>query len=435
MTCTNKNQLKAYKGNIIFTPELGKYNITENGYVLVEGKYVKGVFNTLPKEYNNVEVIDYGDKLIIPGFVDTHLHAPQFANRGLGIDMELLPWLETYTFPEESKYKDEEYAKKAYEKLVYELWKNGTTRSIIFATIHNGASKILMELIDKIGLGAFVGKVNMDRNSPDFYIEDTQNSINDTEVFLKETINKYDLVKPIITPRFVPTCTGELMTGLSELAKKYNVPVQSHLSENRGEIAWVKELHPESDNYAGVYNQFNMFGQQPTVMAHCVHLTDDEIKLMAKNNVFVAHSPHSNDNLISGVAPIRKLLKSGVPVGLASDISGGHDISIPSVMVNAVQVSKIKWVENPDYSEFGEFLSTPEVLYLATKGGGKFFGKVGSFEEGYEFDALIIDDSSLSDVNDRNLEERVQRYIYVGDDRHIVDRYVSGNKIEEPKFN
>lgn len=435
MACTNKNQLKAYKGNIVFTPEPCKYSITENGYVLVEGKHVKGVFNNLPEEYKNVEVVDYGDKLIIPGFVDTHLHAPQFANRGLGIDMELLPWLETYTFPEESKYKDVDYAKKAYQKLVHELWKKGTTRSIIFATIHNEASKELMNLLNEAGLSAFVGKVNMDRNSPDFYVEKTEDSINDTEVFLKETVGKYDLVKPIVTPRFVPTCTGELMTGLSKLAKKYNVPVQSHLSENRGEIAWVKELHPESDNYASVYNQFEMFGQQPTVMAHCVHLTDEEIELMAKNNVYVAHSPHSNDNLISGVAPIRKLLRAGVPVGLASDVSGGHELSMASVMVNAVQVSKIKWVENPNYSEYGEFLSTPEVLYLATKGGGCFFGKVGSFEEGYEFDALIIDDSSLADVNERSIEERVQRYIYVGDDRNIVDRYVAGNKLEEPKYN
>lgn len=434
MACTDQCQLKAYKGIIVFTPELGKYNIFEGGYIVVDGKTVKGVFETLPEEYKNACITDYGNKLIIPGFVDLHFHAPQFANRGLGIDMELLPWLETYTFPEESKYKDNVYAKEAYKKVVYELWKKGTTRSVLFGTIHNEASKILMDLLDEAGLSAYVGKVNMDRNCPDFYIEATEDSINDTEEFLKETINKYENVKPIITPRFVPTCTGDLMKGLSDLSKKYDVPVQSHLSENKGEIAWVKELHPEAPNYAGVYNEFEMFGQRPTIMAHCVHLTDEEVELMAKNNVFVAHSPHSNCNLISGISPIRKLLKAGVPVGLASDISGGHDVSIPSVMVNAVQISKMKWVENKDYSEYSEFLSTPEVFYLATKGGGKFFGKVGSFEEGYEFDALVIDDSSLFDVNKRSIEERIQRYIYIGDDRQIVDRFVAGKKVEEPKF-
>ena len=402
---------------------------------MVEGKFVKGVFRALPEKYKDAKLTDYGSKLIIPGFVDLHLHAPQFANRGLGVDMELLPWLETYTFPEESKYSDEDYAKRAYKKVVYELWKKGTTRSVLFATIHSKSSEILMDLLNEAGLSAYVGKVNMDRNCPDFYIENTEDSINDTEKFLEKVINKYDLVKPIITPRFVPTCTPEMMKGLSSLSKKYNVPVQSHLSENKGEIEWVKQLHPEAPNYAGVYNEFEMFGQKPTIMAHCVHLTDDEIELMAKNNVFVAHSPHSNCNLISGISPIRKLIKAGVQVGLASDISGGHDISIPSVMVNAIQISKMKWVENPNYSAFNEFLSTPEALYLATKGGGKFFGKVGSFEEGYDFDALIIDDSSLEDVNERTIEERIQRYIYVGDDRNIVDRFVAGNKISEPKFN
>ncbi|KMT22084.1 amidohydrolase family protein [Clostridium cylindrosporum] len=426
--------LKAYKGNIIFTPEFGKYEIVENGYIVVNDRLVQGVYKTLPEELKDTVVVDYTGKLIVPGFVDLHFHAPQFVNRGLGIDMELLPWLETYTFPEEAKYIDTEYALKAYKKVVHELWKQGTTRAVLFGTIHKEATKILMDLIDKSGLSAYVGKVNMDRNSPEFYIENTEDSINDTEDFLTETINKYDLVKPIITPRFIPTCTGVLMDGLSELASKFNVPVQSHLSENRGEVEWVSKLHPEASSYSEVYNQFRMFGKTPTVMAHCIYLSDEEIKLMARNNVFVAHSPHSNSNLISGIAPIRKLLKAGVPVGLSSDISGGHNASIASVMVQAVQVSKLKWVENPEYSEFEDFLSTPEVFYLATKGGGKFFGNVGSFEKDYEFDALVIDDTELSDLNERSIEERIQRYIYIGDDRQILHRYVAGRKIEEPKF-
>lgn len=425
------SNVKLYKGHIVFTPNFGEYKIIENGYIAVEGKVVKGTYSSLPEEYKNAEVVDYGDKLIIPGFVDLHFHAPQFVNRGLGLDKELLPWLETYTFPEESKYKDIEYAEKAYKKVVRELWKQGTTRAVLFATIHKDATIKLMDLLDEVGIGAYVGKVNMDRNSPDILIETTEESIRDTDAFLEETVGKYENVKPIVTPRFVPSCTSELMRGLSDLAKKYGVPVQSHLSENRGEIAWVKELHPECPNYASVYEQFKLFGQQPTVMAHCIHLTDEEVELMAKNHVYVAHSPHSNNNLTSGISPIRKLLKAGVPVGLASDISGGHDVSIPSVMEVGAQVSKLKFVEN---AEYGEALSTPELMYLATKSGGSFFGKVGSFEEGYEFDALVIDDSSLADVNPRSIEERLQRYIYVGDDRNIVERYVAGKKIEEPKF-
>lgn len=422
--------VKALKGHIVFTPDFGEYKIVENGYVVYEDKTVIGTYDSLPSEYSDIAVEDYGDKLIIPGFVDLHLHAPQFANRGLGLDKELLEWLEVYTFPEESRYSDLDFAKKAYAKFVHALWQHGTTRSVVFATIHNEATTMLMDMMDNAGLGAYVGKVNMDRNCPNFYIEDTAQSLIDTEEFLKSTIDKYENVKPIITPRFVPTSTSEQMKGLGELARKYNVKVQSHLSENRGEVAWVSELHPDCSSYAGVYDKYGLFGGDvPTVMAHCVWNTQEEMELMAKNKVFVAHSPYSNTNLSSGIAPAREFISKGIPVGLASDISGGHAVSIPAVMNVAAQLSKMRWVYVDDAYEA---LTTPELMYMATKGGGEFFGNVGSFEEGYELDALVIDDSSIADVNERSIEERVQRYFYVGDDRNIAERYVAGVKLEEP---
>lgn len=423
--------IKIYKGHIMFTETQDKFTVLENGYIVVEDGKVKGTYCSLPEEYKNSDITDYGDKLLIPGFVDTHLHAPQFSNRGLGLDKELLPWLETYTFPEEAKFADIGYAKRVYSRLVKELWKVGTTRSVVFGTIHKEATKVLIDLFIESGLGAFVGKVNMDRNSPDDLTETEEDSLRDTEEILKLYADKSQVVKPIITPRFVPSCTGGLMNKLGELAKKYNVPVQSHLSENKGEIEWVKELHPDSKNYADVYDGYKLFGQQPTVMAHCVHNTDEEMKLMAKQGVFVAHSPDSNLNLSSGIAPIKQYLAHGVNVGLASDISGGHTLSIPKCITTAVQVSKARWVHVDD--EYGS-LSTPEAFYMATKGGGKLFGKVGSFEEGYEFDALVIDDSTIPDINKRSLLERIERYIYIGDDRNIVERFVAGKKLTEPKI-
>lgn len=424
--------LKILKGNIVHTPKFGEFEIKEKAYLVVNGAFVEGIYEQLPEKYASIDILDYGDKLIIPGFVDLHLHASQFNNRGLGVDKELLDWLNVYTFPEEAKYEDLDFAKKAYEKFVHELWKQGTTRSVIFATIHKESTMLLMDMIDKAGLGAFVGKLNMDRNSPDFYIEDTKKSLEDTEDYIRSTKDKYDLVKPIITPRFVPSCTEEMMKGLGELADKYDVHIQSHLSENRSEIKWVEELHPDCSSYAAVYDKYGLFGgDHPTVMAHCVWNTEEEMELMLKNNVFVAHSPCSNANVSSGIAPIRKFIDKGIPVGLASDISGGHKLAIPDAMVLAAQLANLRWVHIDDRDEH---LSTAELFYLATKGGGEFFGKVGSFEEGYEFDALIIDDTNLFDVNDRTLEERVQKYIYLGDDRNIVDRYVAGNRLEEPKF-
>lgn len=423
--------IQIYKGNVVFTESLDKFTMLENSFVVVEDGTVKELLEKITDEYKDEKVIDYGDKLIVPGFVDMHLHAPQFSNRGIGLDKELLPWLETYTFPEEAKFSDTDYAKRVYSRLVRELWRFGTTRSVVFGTIHKEATEVLMDLFIKSGLGAFVGKVNMDRNSPDYLIETTEKSLKDTEDLLKEYGDKSTLVKPIITPRFVPSCTCELMEGLGKLAKEYDVPVQSHLSENKGEIAWVKELHPNETNYSEVYNSFGLFGQQPTVMAHCVHNDDNEIKLMAENGVFVAHSPDSNYNLSSGIAPIKKYLKHNVHVGLASDISGGHTLSIPECITTAVQGSKARWVY---LDELYSPLSTSEAFYIATKGGGEFFGKVGSFEPGYEFDALVIDDSSIADVNYRTLAERIERFLYIGDDRNIVERFVSGEKIAEPEI-
>lgn len=419
----------AVRGNIIFTPSLGKYNIFENSYIIIEDKYVKGIYKELPIKFKDILVKDYGNSLIIPGLVDLHLHAPQFANLGLGLDKELMPWLETYTFPEEKKYSDLVYAKKVYSSLIKELWKFGTTRSVLFATLHKEASKMLMDMFNESGLSAYVGKVNMDRNSPDFLIETTEQSLKDTEEILIEYSNKYDLVKPIITPRFVPTCTPALMDGLGKLAEKYNTKVQSHLCENRDEISFVKQLHPTSKNYASVYYEANLFGQLPTCMAHCVLLDEDEIALMAEKQVFAVHCPDSNNNLSSGMAPIRKLINRGIPVGLGSDISGGHSLSMLNTMVSTAQVSNLNYAVN---NRAEKSLTTAELFYLATKGGGSFFGKVGSFEEGYEFDALVIDDSTLPIVKHLTLEERLQKFIYTGDDRNIKVRYAAGNEVPEP---
>lgn len=421
----------AVKGNIVFTKEFGKYQIVNDGYVLVEDKLVLGVYENLPEKYMKVDVIDYKDSIIIPGFVDIHLHAPQFANLGLGLDKELMPWLESYTFPEESKYSDVDYARKVYSCLIKELWKNGTTRACVFATIHNNSTKMLMDLFAEAGLSAYVGKVNMDRNAPDFLVETTEDSLADTEELLKNYSSKYELVKPMITPRFVPTCSFELLKGLGELASKYNAPVQSHLCENYGEISFVKELHPDFKNYSSIYNAAGLFGDMPTIMAHCVLVDEEEIELMRNKKVFVAHSPNSNCNLSSGIAPVRRLITRGVPVGLASDISGGHSLSMMNVIVNSAQVSNLKWLES---GRVDKPFSTAELFYLATKGGGSFFGKVGSFEEGYEFDALVIDDSILPSFRELTIEERLQKFIYTGDDRNIKERYVSGKKIDEPKF-
>lgn len=421
--------VKAYKGNIVYSPTIEQLTTMEQGYLIVKGDKVVGTYQQLPKEYQHCQVEDFGHRLILPGFVDLHFHAPQFANRGLGLDKELLPWLEEYTFPEENKFKDLSYAKEIYPQVVHALWKNGTTRSVIFASVHKESTKYLLDLFIESGLGAFVGKVNMDRNCPDFIVEDSEASLAETLEIIEEYSGKSELVQTILTPRFVPTCSVPLMEKLGAFATDHKVFIQSHISENQGEVDWVKELHPESEDYASIYHQYGLFGQQPTIMAHCVFNTEKEIELMAKSGVYAAHCPNANYNLASGIMPVRSFLDKGVLVGLGTDVGAGHQVSIPKVMAAAVQASKIKWLES---GKTLDPLKLSEVFYLGTKGGGKFFGKVGSFEPDYAFDALIIDDQELGTL-DLSLNERLERYLYIGDDRHIEKRFVAGKEVHEPK--
>lgn len=422
--------VQIYKGNILFTKIKDKFEIIENGFIIVKNGKMLDLYKNLPSEYQNFEVIDFSDNLIIPGMNDLHCHAPQFRNLGMAMDKELIPWLDNYTFPEEGKFKSIEYSDKVYKNFIKEVWRHGTTRIAVFATVHKDSSIRLMDLFKQSGLGALVGKVNMNINCTDDLLENTEKSISDTEYILENYYNDDELVNPIITPRFIPSCNSELLKSLGDLAIKYNVPTQSHLSENLGEIDWVKQLQPESEFYGDAYNRFNLFGQTKTLMAHCVYSCDKELELMKKNNVFAVHCPNSNLNLGSGIMPVRKFLDNDINIALGSDISGGHDLSIFKVMVNAIQCSKLLWVNS---NKQIDFLTLSEAFYMATKGGGSFFGKVGSFEKNYDFDALILDDSNLNPES-YSLIERLERFIYIGDDRNIIHRYVRGEEISDPKF-
>jgi guanine deaminase len=415
-----------YKGHIVDTPSLAQYRIVENGYIIVEGSKVKGVYSTVPEEYKSIFVVDYGNKLIIPGFVDLHFHASQLANRGLELDRELLFWLTDHTFREEARFEDLSYAAAVYEETVRQMIKNGTTRASLLATIHKDSTLILMDIASRSGLRGFVGKVNMDINTPEYLTENTWQSLRDTEEILIRTSGRNRTIQPIVTPRFAPACSIELMKALGILARKYDVPVQSHLSEDLEELEFVRELYPQFKNYASIYDEFGLFGQQPTIMAHCVYLTEEEMALMERNQVYVAHCPVANLNLSGSIAPIRRYLEMGIPVGLGTDVGAGHLVSIKDVMWQAIQSSKVLALKLQDERYK---LTTPEVFYLATKGGGSFFGKVGSFEEGYDFDALVIDDSSLFSVKPLTIEERIARFVYIGDSRNIFDRFIAGNKI------
>jgi len=417
------------KGNVCYSKSKDEFCIVENGYVVCENGYCAGVYRKLPECYETFPNYDYTDKIIIPGLVDLHVHAPQYSFRGMGMDLELIEWLNTHTFVEEAKYSDMEYANRAYDIFTEDLLNSATTRACIFGTVHPQATSLLMKKIEDSGIRAYVGKVNMDRNSPDSLCEQSvEQAVCDTEQWIVEN-REFENVKPILTPRFIPTCSDKLMENLSVLQKKYHLPVQSHLSENLGEIQWVKELCPDTSFYGEAYDKYDMFGNEcPTIMAHCVHSHIDEINLIKNQNVFIAHCPESNTNLSSGIAPIRAYLNHCIKVGLGSDIAAGSTLSIFKAMTMAVQCSKLRW-RLVDKSLAP--LTVSEVFYLATKGGGEFFGKVGSFEKGYEFDAVVIEDASIKYPQTLSVKERLERLIYLAEDRNIIAKFVNGKNLFE----
>lgn len=421
--------MKALKGNIVHTPEFGKLETFEEHYIIEDQGKVVEITPKLSSEYQGIEVTDYGDQLIIPSFVDIHLHAPQYGNIGLGLDLPLLPWLKTYTFPEEAKYNKQSYAKKMYQQLVEDLYNFGTLRSCVFSSLHVDGTIELMNIFDQAGLSAYIGKVNMDRNSNEEYVEaSAKESIADTLKVLDAFSSVSERIKPILTPRFIPTCTDELMTMIGKLAQNRDLAIQTHLNENLDEIEWVKELAPDSTGYLNAYERQGSLIPHRTILAHSIYNKDDELDLMADQQLYVGHCPSSNINLMSGIAKVKQLVKRGIPVGLGSDIAAGDSLNMLDNMKDSIKASKLLSHYDGDKSDVITF---DEAFYLATRGGGSFFGNTGSFVPGATFDVLIIDDSSYR-INKLSLVERLEMFIYRGDDRQIVERYLDGNLLKPP---
>ena len=417
------------RGGIAFSESQNNIVTLYRGYLVCIEGICKGAFHELPEEYRGLPLYDYGERLIIPGMTDLHVHAPQYTFRGVGMDCELLEWLTTYTFPEEAKYDDLQYARKAYSYFTNDLRRCFTSRAVIFGTIHNEATLELMTLLEETGLITYVGKVNMDRNGGENLQEaDALASLEATRQWIEAAQSKFVNTKPILTPRFIPSCSDELMAGIGQLSAEKGLRIQSHLSENPSEIAWVKELVPASTCYANAYELFDTMGtpEYPTIMAHCVYSDEREANILKKHGAFIAHCADSNMNLTSGIAPIRKFLDAGINIGLGTDVSAGSSMNMLKTMLITLQASKMYYrlVDNSVAP-----LTFEEVFYMATEGGGKYFGKVGAFKPGYDFDAVVIDDSKMFTMRDMSIRERIERMVFNDSDAIIKDKYVKGKKV------
>lgn len=416
---------KAYRGTILYSKDEAEIQCLEGGYIIVEDGWILEVASELPQRFSNAEVVDWGNSLLIPAFCDMHVHASQYLQRGIGMDKELLAWLDTYTFPGESRFQDEKYAKQVYGLFAEELIRQGTLHVNCFSTIHTPASEILYDILKEKGIFAFCGKINMDQNSPDYYCEETGRSIEETGKFL-DSHEADGQMKPAVIPRFTVTCSEELLRGLGKLTEGRDVVVHSHMCEAVDEMATVRELFPQYRNGAEIFQKNGLLGQVPTIMAHCIFMDEDVLELMKNPNCMAVHCPDATANInAGGIMPVKKLLSDGIALALGSDIGSGARLSMAHVMAAAIQHSKIRQMYNPEW----EALTLSEVFYMATKSGGRFFDHVGSLEPGYRFNALVIRDREAEQFGMSPMET-LERFCYMGDDRNIAARYSMGRELK-----
>ena len=411
-------------GDLCFSTAPRHIETMEASYLHVKDGKCISCYKELPEALSSLEIKDYSGNLIIPGMVDLHLHAPQYAYRGTKMDLPLLDWLNSNTFPEEAKYEDMNYAKAAYKNFVEDLKESPTTRAVIFATLHKEATLCLMDLLEKSGLETMVGKVNMDRNSPDYLTEHSaEEALENTRNWLQAIPKDYRHCHPILTPRFTPTCSDALMEGLGKIKKEKGIPLQSHLSENKAEIAWVKELCPDTKNYGESYDRYGLL--QHSVMAHCVHTREDELELLKERECYICHCPQSNTNLQSGVAPVKYFLEKGAKLGLGTDVAGGANLSMFRAITDAIHVSKLRSCLLLEDAA----ITVEEAFYMASLSGGGFFGKAGSFLSGYEADFLVYERKRES-IREESLLERLEMLLYTEKELfRMKAKFVSGRQI------
>ena len=375
------------------------------------------------------------DQLILPGFVDLHVHAPQWPNAGLALDLPLEDWLQHYTFPLEAKYQDPAFAEQVYPALVKELLTNGTTTVLFFGTIHNQANLILARECMKQGLRSFIGRVAMDNpdQTPDYYRDASSGeALQKTATFIEQLS---DLGKgqalapvPVITPRFVPSCTDKTLAGLGRLARRYDLPVQSHLSESGWEHHYAIERFGKHD--AEVLDQFGLLTNR-SVMAHATQLTASDCQLVKARETALAHCPISNVYFGNSVMAVRQLLNDHIKVGMGTDISGGYSPSLYDNLRQAVMSSQIRQdgVAPDNQGVADSRISMKTAFYLATVGGAKGLHlPVGSIEPGYQADLQIVQERFQQPTD--NADDRLERLLYQVHRDDVKQVFVNGKIVK-----
>ncbi|WP_163121866.1 guanine deaminase [Acinetobacter portensis] len=392
--------------------------ITKNGKITWFGTWEAGQAQ-LNSEMN---LQHYPDQLIVPGFIDTHIHFPQTEMIG-AYGEQLLEWLNTYTFPTEIQFEDKDYADKIAKFFVNELLKNGTTTALVFCTVHPQSVNSLFEAAEQHQMRLIAGKVMMDRHAPEALCDTAESAYTDSKALIEKWHGKGRNLYAI-TPRFAPTSTPEQLTAAGKLKAEFpDVYVHTHLSENKNEIAWVKDLFPEQKGYLDVYHHYGLTGSR-SVFAHCVHLEDEEWDCMHKTDSAIAFCPTSNLFLGSGLFPLKKTWEKQVKVGLGTDVGAGTSFNQLQTLNEAYKVQQLQ----------GDKLSAFEALYHATIGGAKALDldeKLGNFNVSKEADFVVLDlkptaIQALRQARAKNIDDALFALMTMGDDRNIHSTYVFG---------
>jgi len=436
MSLNQKNtSIKAWRAAILHTiadpSEVGidaSYEYFEDGLLVTQDDKIidLGDAKTLLPNYSHVTISEHPNSLILPGFIDTHIHYPQvgvIASYG----EQLLDWLNNYTFPAEGKFNDKEHAKEVAEVFLKELLRNGTTSALVFGTVHKESVDAFFGVSEKYNLRMICGKVMMDRNAPDFLTDTPESSYNDSKELIERWHEK-GRNHYAVTPRFAPTSTSTQLHKAGQLLQEYNnLYLHTHLSENQEECEWVQSLFPESNNYLDVYDKHKLLGER-SVFAHGIHLCDSEYQRLSATGSAIAFCPTSNLFLGSGLFKLNKAEEHKVNVGLGTDIGGGTSFSMLKTINEAYKVIQLQ----------GEKLNPFKSLYLATLGGARALrleDKIGNLKVETEADFIILDykatpllDYRLSQTN--NIAEILFTLMILGDDRCISHTVVAGKKIQ-----
>lgn len=414
--------MQAWHSNIIHSLDENTLEYLPNSYLIVDGKKIKAISSKPPE---GCTIHDYSGQLLLPGLIDTHTHLPQYAFAGLGTH-GLLNWLNTYTFPEELKFSDPLYAKKSAKVFFDALLKNGTTTVASYLTVHTQAAEIAFEEASQSGLRAFLGLTLMDSPSSALQI-DRQTAMKQSMKLIMKW-HKNGRLHYIVTPRFALSCSPEIMREAGRMADDLDLLLQTHLSENTDEIKQTLKLFNGATSYTDVYRLHGCLSER-TLLGHCIHLSEDEIKMIGDVNAVVVHCPTSNQFLMSGLMPLKKYQKAGLRISLGSDVAGGYELNMIHEMRLCIETSKNLTHYSTDANEPA---SIAQAFYYATLGGAKALridDLTGNLAAGKEADFIIVDDTHAwphKTMVYSSLPERLSRIIYRLNGQGVKKVYVAG---------